>query len=206
VKGLTGAKAVERLQRRGGEVWVFRRDYGSQVKFRCIEREDGNAVVVGKSEPASELPYRIRRFVLSDEAKRAALATEMERVRDLANNGLERVEYTYELTHRDDLASDAGYGQIGCLLTVPSILGGVIIGLLFSSIAIRYTSLTDAVIGSIIGFVVALVSFEPVSGIAYRVPWLRDRIDVLYFGWLLIVPGIATAVAIVVLAMRATGG
>ena len=206
MKGLTGAEAVARLQRRGGQVWVFRRGYGSQVKFRCVERENGDAVVVGKSEPQAEHSYRARRFVLSDEAKRAALAAEMERVRDLANQGLERVEYTYELTHRDDLASDAGYGQIGCVLMVPSILGGVIIGLLWSWFATRYTSLTDAVIGWIIGMVVALVSFEPVSEIAYNVPWLRDRMETLSFGWLLIVPGIATAITIIVLAIRATVG
>ncbi len=206
MKGLTGAKAVERLQRRGGEVWVFRSDYGSQVKFRCIEREYGNAVVVGKSEPASEIPYRTRRFVLADEASRAALATEIERVRDLANASLERVESRYELTHRDVVDSDAGYGQVGCVLMVPSILGGVIIGLLWGWFATRYASLTDAIIGSIIGSVVALVSLGPVSGIAHNVPRLRDRIDAVYFGWLLVVPGIATAVAIVVLAMRATAG
>jgi hypothetical protein len=185
---------------------VFRRGYGSQVKFRCIERENGDAVVVGKSEPQADPPYPIRRFVLSDEASRAALATEMERVRDLANQRRERVENTYGLTHCDDLASDAGYGQVGCVLMVPSILGGVIVGLLWSWFAIHYNSLTDAVLGSIIGIVVALVSFEPVSGIAYNVPWLRDRIEALYFGWLLIVPGLATAIAILVLALRATAG
>jgi hypothetical protein len=39
----------------------------------------------------------------------------MELARDRANANLERVEYRYELVHRDILDVDAGYGQVGCV-------------------------------------------------------------------------------------------
>jgi hypothetical protein len=204
VRGLTGSGAVARLERRGGQVWVFRKGYGSQAEFDCIAREDGHAVVVGNSKPGAPERYGPHRFVLQSEADRARLAHEMDRVLDVANTGLERVEYRYELVHRDILDGDAGYAQVGCFVAVLSIVVGLVIGGVGGWIATGGVNGSALVIGSIVGFVVGFLGIEPVSSIAVNYPTLRDRITDLAIGWHIVVPGVVAAVAVIVatIAMR----
>jgi hypothetical protein len=202
MSGLTGSQAVARLERRGGQVWVFRRGYGSQVQFDCIDREDGDAVVVGKSTPGASHKYGPRRFLLHTQEDRQTLAGEMDRLQEVANADLERVEYRYELVHRDILDSDAGYAQVGCFVAVLSIVVGLVVGLLGGLAVSGGFNGTALVIASIVGFVVGFLGVEPVSSIAVNHPRLRDHITDLAIAWSIVVPGVVTALTVIVLTLQ----
>jgi hypothetical protein len=206
MSGLTGSQAVARLERRGGQVWVFRRGYGSQVQFDCIDREDGDAVVVGKSMPGAPHKYGPRRFLLHTQEDRQTLAGEMDRLQEVANADLERVEYRYELVHRDILDSDAGYAQVGCIVAVLSIVVGLVVGLLGGWALSGGINGTALVIASIVGFVVGFLGVEPVSSIAVNYPRLRDHITDLAIGWSIVVPGVITALTVIVLTVQFAAG
>jgi hypothetical protein len=197
VRSLTASEAVARLDRRGGQIWVFRRGYGAQAEFDCIDREGGHAVVVGKSRPNAPERYGPRRFVLGSDEDRARLVRDMELARDRANAGLERVEYRYELVHSDILDADAGYGQVGCVVAVASVVVGLIVGGIVGWAAAGGVNGTALVIASIVGFVVGFLGIEPVSSVAVNHPALRDRITDLAIVWFIVVPGVVTAVTVI---------
>jgi hypothetical protein len=197
VSSLTSAEAVARLERRGGQVWVFRRGEGAQAEFDCIDREGGHAVVVGKSRPNAPERYGPRRFVLGSDEDRTRLARDMELALDRANAGLERVEYRYELVHRDILDADAGYGQVGCVVAVVSIVVGLIVGGIAAWAVTGGVEGSPLVIASIVGFVVGFLGIEPVSSVAVNHPALRDRITDLAIAWFIIVPGVVTALTVI---------
>jgi hypothetical protein len=201
VSSLTPTEAVARLERRGGQVWVFRRGYGAQAEFDCIDREGGHAVVVGKSRPNAPERYGPRRFVLASDADRTRLAQDMEIARDRANADLERVEYRYELVHRDILDSDAGYAQVGCFVAVLSIAVGLVVGGIAGWVATGGVEGPALVIGSIVGFVVGFLGIGPVSSVAVNHPALRDRITDLAIAWFIVVPGVVTALTVITMAI-----
>jgi hypothetical protein len=197
VNGLTGAQAVARLERRGGEVSVFRRGYGSQVVFTCVGRDQGHAIVAITDVTESRRVVRDRRLVIRSDTDRAALEHEMETARDEANAHLERVEYSYILVHRDILDTDAGYGQIGCVLILASVAVGLVAGLVGGWLATGSVAVSSALIGPIAGLAVGFYGLQPVASIAVNSPALRDRIVNLAYGFSLVVPAIVTAVTIV---------
>jgi hypothetical protein len=119
VKGLTGAQAVARLERRGGEVWVFRRGYGSQVVFSCVGREEGHAIVAIADVAESQRAVRDRRLVIRSDADRVALEHEMETARDEANARLERVEYLYVLVQTSSTRTPATGRSVACSSSDP---------------------------------------------------------------------------------------
>ena len=206
MSGLAGSQAVERLERRGGQVSVFRRGYGAQVQFDAIEREDGHAVVVGKSMPGAPHQYGPRRFVVRTQADRDNLAGEMDRLIEDANANLERVEYRYELRHRDILDTDAGYAQVGCFVAVLSMVVGLVVGAVGGWIASGGVNGDALVIGAIVGFVIGFFGDEPMSWIAVKHPRLRDHITDLALGWSIVVPAVVTAVTVIVLTVQFAAG
>jgi hypothetical protein len=199
VNGLTGAQAVARLERRGGEVWVFRRGYGSQVVFTCVGRDQGHAIVAITDVTESRRVVRDRRLIIHSDADRATLEHEMETARDEANARLERVEYSYILVHRDILDTDAGYGQIGCVLVLASVAVGIVVGLVAGWVATGRVAVSAAVIGPIVGLAAGFYGFGPVASIAVNSPALRDRIVNLAYAFSIVVSAIATAVTIIVM-------
>ena len=112
---LSGSQAVARLERRGGQVWVFRYGYGSAAKYTCAGREDGATVITGPIPTHNEPGCQHRRWVLTTDLERDSLAHDMEAARTRlsasAGDG-------YELLHRDVLDTDAGYAQVGCVLAL----------------------------------------------------------------------------------------
>ena len=206
MSSLTPTEAVARLQRRGGQVWVFRRGYGAQAEFDCIDREGGHAVVVGKSRPNAPERYGPRRFVLGSDEDRARLARDMELARDRANAGLERVESRYELEHRDILDVDAGYGQVGCVVAVASIVVGLVVGGVAGWAATGGVEGSALVIGSIVGFVVGFLGIAPVASVAVNHPALRDRITDVAIAWFIVVPGLVTALTVIAMAIADVPG
>ena len=192
--GLTGEEAVARLEQRGGQVWVFRRGYGSVYTFH-FARADG-AVAVSVRQEAGAVGQRPKDRVLRADADRTALARDMEAVRDAANASLaDGVADRYVLVHRDQLQADGGYAQVGCVLAVGSILVGVIVG----EIAVWLTAGRlvgwPAVGAAVVGFVAGFIAVDPLGALLVRVPPLRDRIETIAYAWMTIVPGIVTAIA-----------
>ena len=201
--GLTGSSAVERLERRGGEVWVFRTGYGAEVKFECIDREEGHAVVVGRSTPQAAERYGPRRIVLATQRDRDRLARDMDHALASANAGLERVEHRYQLEHRDAFDTDAGYAQVGCVVALLSAVVGVGLGLLGGWLTTGALALPGAIVGSIVGFVVGFMGVGPVLSIAIDRPAFRDRITDIAMIWFIVVPAVLTAVVTIAVAIAA---
>jgi hypothetical protein len=194
MRGLSGEEAVARLERRGGQVWVFRQGYGSAYSFLST-RADGVLAVAVRREGGAVGRRPKDREVRTD-ADRTALARDMEAVRDAANAPLaEGVAHRYVLTHRDQLQADGGYAQVGCVLAIGSVLVGLIVG----EIAVWLTTETlagwPAVWAVVVGFVIGFFGIEPIAAVLVLFPPLRDRIEVIAYSWMGIVPGVVTAIA-----------
>jgi hypothetical protein len=193
---LDGARAVARLERRGGEVWVFRRGHGSKGTFRCTGREeDGAAIVVGSGSAGATSVDGEGRWVLRTDLDRRSLAGAMEATRDRLNAS---AGGEYALVHRDLIQSDAGFGQVGCLMAVASVIVGLVIGLVVVSVLGGAPTLVGSGAGVIIGFLVGLYTADSVASVAVLVPALRDRIVNFAYAWMLIVPGVVTVLTMVV--------
>lgn len=185
---LDGSQAVARLERRGGQVWVFRMGYGSVAAYMYAGRKDGATVVLGP-EPNH------RRWVLRTDLDRKSLAHDMEAATTLASAS---ADASYTLVHRDELDADAGYGQVGCVLVLGSLVVGLIVGLMAAWIATGEVTLAPPIVGVVIGFVVGFYGDEPLASAAVLVPYLRDRVVNLAYLWCLVVPAVTTAITIVV--------
>jgi hypothetical protein len=206
MNGLTGQEATERLDRRGGQVWVFRYGQGSSYVYDCLERQNGACVVVGHAFLREPTEHDLR-LVLDTAESRASLASAMEAKRDHANIDVPRdAAERYVLAHRDLLDTDGGYAQVGCFIGLVSTAVGLIVG------AILAWLLTEQVVGGvliispIIGLLVGLLAEAPLGSLAVRVPALRDRIELLSVLWSAIVPGVLTAIAIVALTLLGSEG
>jgi uncharacterized membrane protein YeaQ/YmgE (transglycosylase-associated protein family) len=200
MKGLTGAQAVERLERRGGQVAVFRRGTGTWFVFDCVGRDQGRAVVAPHSPNSAPGGGRI----LASDSDRAALAREMDEERDRANAGWGTDASGYVLVHRDILATDAGYAQVGCFLALFSVVVGLILGLIIGWIATSEVKGDALLVGPVVGFVVGFFGTEVVARIAVYIPPLRDRLETVAYAWTAIVPGVLTAATIIVMTMSSS--
>ena len=118
----------------------------------------------------------------------------------------ERTWCGYELVHRDILDSDAGYAQVGCFVVVLSIAVGLVVGLVGGLAVSGGVNGTALVIASIVGLVVGFLGVEPVSSIAVNHPRLRDHITDLAIGWSIVVPGVVTALTVIVLTVQFAAG
>jgi hypothetical protein len=206
MNGLTGQEAAERLDRRGGQVWVFRYGHGSTYVYDCQERQDGACVVVGHpwmGKPTKHDP----RLILDTAEARATLASLMEEMRDLSNAAVpaEAAE-RYVLAHRDLLDTDAGYAQIGCFIALVSTAVGLVVGAILAWLLTERVEGGVLIISPIVGFLVALFAEAPLASLAVRIPALRDRIELLSVVWSVIVPGVLTAVLIVALTALGDSG
>jgi hypothetical protein len=130
----------------------------------------------------------------------------MDRLIEVANKDLERVEYRYELVHRDILDSDAGYAQVGCFVALLSMVVGLVVGAVGGLAVSGGINGTALVIASIVGFVVGFLGVEPVASIAVNHPRLRDNITDLAIGWSIVVPGVVTALTVIVLTVQFAAG
>ncbi len=203
---LSGPEAVERLERRGGQVLVFRMQYGLIAEYSCVGREDGFAVIESvehsgtpdRSDPPR--PVRKGRVILRSDADRSGLASDMERVLDASNATLNPgVEHDFRLRHRDTLDTDGGYAQVGCFLAFFSVVVGTIAGLILTWIAIGSIEAGATVYSMIAGFVFGFFVLDPVTKLAVNVRFIRDRITNMAYAWTAIVPAVVTAVAMPIL-------
>ena len=198
MKGLTGAQAVERLERRGGQVAVFRRGHGIKRVFDVVGRDEGRAVVAGRS-PDSAPPSANSGRVIASDSDRAALARELENARDEANARLEGEQWRYVLVHRDILQTDAGYAQVGCFLALFSVVLGLIVGPIIGWLVTGQINGSALLVGPVVGFIVGFFGTEVVAAIAVYIPPLRDRLETVAYAWMAVVPGVLTAATIVVM-------
>jgi len=206
MNGLTGQEAAERLDRRGGQIWVFRYGHGSTYVYDCQERQGGACIVVGHAwmgEPTKHDP----RLTLDTADARASLASSMEATRDRANAGVPAdAAERYVLAHRDLLDTDAGYAQIGCVIALVSTVVGLIVGAILAWLLTERVEVGVLIISPIVGFLVALFAEGPLASLAVGIPALRDRIELLSVIWSVVVPGVLTAVAIVALTLYSGSG
>jgi len=84
--------------------------------YRCLGREQGATVITGPSG---------RRWLLRTDADRRSLADDMAKVKDDLNAHARGPGLVYVFDHRDELQTDGGYGQVGCLLSLISTAAGV---------------------------------------------------------------------------------
>ncbi len=186
---------IRRLERRGGEIWVFRLGYGPRARYRYRGREGGAAIVTGPDDFHEEY-----RWVLRTDFDRASLAAAMEAtVRRLAADERD-VATMYELRHRDLLDTDGGYGEVGCLVLVLSAIGAGVMSAVGSFVLEAGHPLGVGMIVFVFGFFGGMYGTEVVIEPALRVPRLRDAIDTVAFVWWLIGPlivGLAGLVALI---------
>ena len=202
MNGLTGAQAVELLERRGGQVAVFRRGTGTSFVFDCVGRDQGRAVVAPHSPDSAPGGRRI----LASDSDRAALAREMEDELDRVNTGRQVDATGYILVHRDILATDGGYAQIGCFLALFSVIIGLVAGPILAWVVTGRVELTGLLVGLVVGFVVGFLGIELVARIAVYIPPLRDRLVSTAYLWMAVIPGAVTAGTIIVMTLRSTQG
>ena len=127
-RDLTAQEAAAVLERRGGQVDVRTRVRASgsfsptdkTATYRCRGRKDGATVIEGPGE---------KRWLLRTDADRASLAADMARVKDSLDAHSAGPGLVVVLNHRDELQSDGGYGQVGCLLALVSTAVGLAVGL-----------------------------------------------------------------------------
>jgi len=209
--GQTGEQAVDRLIERGGQVVVYRRGYGMSMLVTLVERvPDGETIEIEEhdvapgGEPARTKGRTSRRTLRSD-ADRATLARDLERNRDQANTGLDRVEYSFVIEQRDELQTDAGYGQIGCFLIFGSVFLGDLLGLLGGWLATGQLVGSGWFVGPIVGLAVGFLTTDWIGGVFAGIRATRDRQTGLAMLWSAIVPGLATTVVVTVMTIAAAG-
>jgi hypothetical protein len=144
---------------------------------------------------------------MASDSDRAALAREMEGARDAANAALEGEPWRYVLVHRDILASDAGYAQVGCFLALFSVIAGLILGPIIAWIVIGEIKGDALLVGPVIGFIIGFFGIDVVARIAVYIPPIRDRLETIAYAWMAVVPAVLTAATIIVWTMssRASG-
>jgi hypothetical protein len=202
VKDLGGHEAVARLERRGGKIEVLPRGRGAAYSryhptytYYCAGREDGATIVVGPD----------RRWLLRTDTDRAELARDMEATRESATRKAKDPDVAYGLAHWVAL-DDPGYGEVGCLLMAVSVVLGLVIGIVVSLIAAGRVSDGAALLAPIFGLVISFVGVPVVVRAVTPIPALRDRqgdVAVILF---LIVPGIVTALVVIVGSVLWIGG
>jgi len=143
--------------------------------------------------------------MLRTDADHAALARDLERIRDAANVGLDRVEHRFVIEQRDELQTDAGYGQIGCFLIIVSIIAGELVGLFGGWLATGRLVGGGWFVGPIVGLVIGFYTTDWIGGVFAGIPALRDTQTDLAMLWSAIVPGVATAAVVVVMTIAAAG-
>ncbi len=202
MKGLTGAQAVERLERRGGQVAVFRQGTGTRFVFDCVGRDQGRAVVAPHSPDSAPGGGR----ALASDSDRAALGRQMEEERNRANASVQGDAPQWVLVHRDILTTDGGYAQVGCFLALFSAIVGLVAGAIVASLVAGRVEVSGLLVGPVVGFVVGFFVIEPIALIAVYIPPLRDRLVPFAYGWMAIVPGAVTALTIIAITLWSTSG
>ncbi len=196
-RDLTAQRAAQRLERRGGQVLVQARvrETGAlfpkdrPATYRYVGRETGAAVISGPAEA---------RWVLLTDADRASLAGHMAELTDDLNARAGTPGLVYVLDHRDELESDGGYGQIGCVLALVSTAIGLVLGIAAAWLLTSHLNIGSTVVGSIAGFLVAMYTADAVGSVLTGIPALRDRVVDLVNIYMSVVPGLITFLFIVV--------
>jgi hypothetical protein len=196
-RDLTAHEAAERLERRGGRLLVEARVREGGARFptedvatyQYLGREAEATVITG---PAG------RRWLLRTDADRASLADDMARVRDKLNARPGRPGLVYVFSHRDELQSDGGYGQIGCFLSLISTAVGLTVGVVVASLVTDGPNVGYAIVGPIAGFLAAMFTADALGSLLTGIPALRDRVAKLIDFYMAIVPGLITFLVIVI--------
>ena len=196
-RDLTAQEAAERLERRGGHLRVEARVREGGARFptedvatyRCLGREQGATVIAG---PAG------RRWLLRTDADRTSLADHMALVKDELNSRDDRPGLVFVFAHRDELQTDGGYGQVGCVLSLVSTAAGVVLGLAVAWLVTAGFNAGYAVIGSIAGLLTSMYTADALGSVLAGIPALRDRVVNLVTLYMSIVPGLITFLIIVI--------
>jgi len=196
-RDLTAHDAAQRLEGRGGQLRVEARVREGGARFptedvatyRCLGREQGATVITGPSG---------RRWLLRTDADRRSLADDMAKVKDDLNAHARGPGLVYVFDHRDELQTDGGYGQVGCLLSLISTAAGVVLGVAVAGVMTDSFNLGYVMVGSIAGFLIAMYTADALGSVLAGIPTLRDRVVNLVALYMSIAPGLITFVIIVV--------
>jgi hypothetical protein len=142
---------------------------------------DGPGTVVGPNG---------HRWELRTDADRSALADDMAKVRDRLGQHAPGPGVMYVFNHRDELQTDGGYGQVGCLVAVVSSVVGQVLGIVVALLAIGSVNVGAALIGVVAGVIAAMYTADIVGTVLTGVRGMRDRVVTIMYLYMAILPGL----------------
>ncbi len=203
------AQALYELEHRGGGAHTA----NNRLWLRLIGRQDEHFVVRGGC-PASPPPTRDRlaqegwtrdgehltkEWLLQSDPDREKALADIERALDLTDPG-----HDHELVYEGP-GSDAGFGQVGCVLIVPSAPVGAVIGLILVALTSGVFAWQAALIGLIAGWVSGGFAAWGGLELAVRIPRLRANAEEVGFGFALVAPAVIALLVTVVIGASASG-
>jgi hypothetical protein len=199
-----------RLEDRGGAVWAFRQGHGTVLTLSYAGTRDGATVIQGliRSEDARGARDGLKSegwrptesgleqsWVLHSDLDRSALRRDVhEAIAILAARRGETPD-AFPLVHRNPGQTDAGYGQIGCVLAMLSAVVGEVVGI---AAILLFQPGRASVHGAVIAFVAAAfivpwATGDLVPALAGRIGRFRTNAEAVGIVWLLVAPAVAAA-------------
>jgi hypothetical protein len=198
---------------RGGVVWAFRYRYGTVLTLSHVVTHQGATAIDGfvangdsglDRDELMSLGWRPtagglkRSWVLYPDLNLSALRRDVDQAIGILAARRGQPPSAYPLVYRAPGQSDAGFGQVGCLLALLSAVAGDILG----TAAILFVEPGRAsVLGPLLavitgGFIVPLATGDVVPELVGRIARLRSNAENVGYLWMLIAPGVVAAVTV----------